>query len=289
METNQTWLVTGASKGIGFEIVRQALSRGDNVIAASRNIKGLKTAFNISSAQFLAVEMEVSDGESVKNAVAIGIKQFGAIDCLVNNAGYGFLGGIEESSDTEARANFDTNVFGLLNVTRAVLPFMREAGSGHIFNMSSVFGLVAGAAWGIYCATKFAVEGLSEALQQEVKPFGINVTVIEPGYFRTGFLDSGSLKTPLKPIADYSELTEIKRQHLFDIPGKQIGNPAKAALVVLEIAAMEEPPLRLLLGSDAVAYANSKVMSLQQGILENETLSVSTDYVSEELTQNEYS
>lgn len=284
MKTNKTWLITGASKGIGFELVRQALSNGDNVIAASRNIEGLKVAFNNSSERFLPVEVEISNEESVRNMIALGIKQFGKIDCVVNNAAYGFLGGIEESSNEEARANFDINVFGLLNVTRAVLPYMREAGQGHIFNMSSVFGLVAGAAWGIYCATKFAVEGLSEALEQEVKPFGIHVTIIEPGYFRTSFLDSGSVKTAAEPISDYSELTEIKRKHLFEIPGQQIGNPVKAASVILEISLLEQPPMRLLLGSDAMAYAEDKIDRLQKGLLENKVLSASTDYLSEELT-----
>ena len=284
MKTTKTWFITGASKGIGFELVKQALAGGDNVIAASRNIKSLKIAFNIAPTQFLPVEMDIANEQSVRNAVAIAIKQFGKIDCLVNNAGYGLLGGIEESSDEEARANFDINVFGLLNVTRVVLPYMREAGSGHIFNMSSVFGLVAGAAWGIYCASKFAVEGLSEALEQEMKPFGINVTIVEPGYFRTGFLDSGSVKTPAKPIGDYSELTEIKRKHLFDIPGQQIGDPVKAATVIWQISRLDNPPVRLLLGSDAVAYAQQKTESLQKGITDNIKISASTDYLSEALT-----
>ncbi|HMI04068.1 MAG TPA: SDR family oxidoreductase [Pedobacter sp.] len=282
METTKTWFITGASKGIGFELVKQALSNGDNVIAVSRSIKSLKIAFNISSLQFLPVEMDISSEESVIQAVQFGMKRFGKIDCLVNNAGYGLLGGIEESSDAEVRANFDINVYGLLNVTRAVLPYMRKAESGRIFNMSSVFGLIAGAGWGIYCATKFAVEGLSEALEQEVKPFGIKVTIIEPGYFRTGFLDSGSLKTPMKPISDYPELTEIKRKHLFDIPGHQIGNPVAAAAVILKTALLEEPPLRLLLGSDAVAYALLKTETLKKGIEDNTEISLSTDYMLEE-------
>lgn len=283
MKNSKTWFITGASKGIGFELVKQVLSTGDKIIATSRSIKSLKIAFNIPATHFLAVKMDITNEKSVKEAVEIGVAHFGSIEYLVNNAGYGLLGGIEESSDAESRSNFDVNVFGLLNVTRAVLPYMRHSGNGHIFNISSVFGLVAGAGWGIYCATKFAVEGLSEALQEEIKPFGIKVTIIEPGYFRTGFLESSSIKTPADPISDYSELTEVKRRHLFDIPGRQIGNPVKAALVIIETALLAEPPLRLLLGSDAVAYATAKVEMLEKGITTNTKISISTDYDFENL------
>jgi len=279
MKTSKIWLITGASQGIGFELVKQILSRGDKVIATSRNIRKLKVALNVPATEFLAVEMDIANEISARNAVEKGVEHFGAIDFLINNAGYGLLGGIEEVSDEESRSSFDVNVFGLLNVTRAVLPYMRRSGGGHILNMSSVFGLVAGAGWGIYCATKFAVEGLSEALYHEVRPFGIKVTIIEPGYFRTGFLDAGAVKLPSDPISDYTELTEVKRRHLFDIPGHQIGNPVKAAAVIIETALLDEPPLRLLLGSDALAYATAKVELLQKGIVEYAETSISTDYV----------
>lgn len=176
------------------------------------------------------------------------------------------------------QANFDINVFGLLSITRAVLPFMRQQQSGHIFNLSSVFGLIAGAGWGIYCATKFAVEGLSEALAQEVTPFDIKVTIIEPGYFRTNFLNSGSVITPANPVHAYTDITEIKRKHALNIPGTQAGDPAKAADVIVATARLSQPPLRLLLGSDAVQFANYKIDMLQAGIANNLTVSFSTDY-----------
>jgi len=165
-----------------------------------------------------------------------------------------------------------------LNITRSVLPHMRAANHGHIINMSSVFGLISGAGWGIYCGTKFAVEGISEALAQEVSPFGIKVTVIEPGYVRTNFLNSGSITHPQNPIAEYSALAEERRKHSEDIPGNQIGDPEKVAAVIIEMSHLDEPPLRLLLGSDALQYANYKIQMLQTGIDTNKNITLSTDF-----------
>jgi NAD(P)-dependent dehydrogenase (short-subunit alcohol dehydrogenase family) len=278
MSNKKTWFITGTSQGIGLELVKKVLAAGDNVVAATRNIATLSQQVSADADSFLPVQMDLTDERNIAAAVDAAIGKFGGIDCLVNNAGYGLLGGIEESSQAEVQANFDINVFGLLSVTRAVLPFMRKAGSGHIFNISSVFGLIAGAGWGIYCATKFAVEGLSEALAQEVQPFGIKVTIIEPGYFRTNFLNAGSVITPAQPIQDYTEIAEIKRKHADEIPGSQPGDPGKAADVMIDLSRSDAPPLRLLLGSDAVRYANYKVEMLQTGIKDNEAVSVSTDY-----------
>lgn len=278
MSNKKTWFITGTSQGIGLELVKKALAAGDNVVAATRNIAKLQKEMQSDTGQFLPVQVDLTNEASIAAGVAAAINKFGRIDYLVNNAGYGLLGGIEESSKNEVQANFDINVFGLLSVTRAVLPFMREAGSGHIFNISSVFGLIAGAGWGIYCATKFAVEGLSEALAQEVKPFGINVTIIEPGYFRTNFLNTGSVIVPAQPIDAYQEIVEIKRKHAYEIPGNQPGDPAKAAEVIINTAQLAEPPLRLLLGSDAVQYANYKIGMLQAGVTDNEVVSISTDF-----------
>ncbi|MDJ1480005.1 SDR family NAD(P)-dependent oxidoreductase [Cytophagaceae bacterium YF14B1] len=196
----------------------------------------------------------------------------------MNNAGYGLIAGIEESSNKEVQAQFDVNVFGLLNVTCAVLPHMRVAGSGHIFNMSSVFGLISGAGWGIYCGTKFAVEGISEALAQEVKPFGIHVTVIEPGYVRTNFLSSGSIAHPQNPIPEYTQLVKERRKHKEDVPGNQIGDPQKIAEVMIQLSQVGEPPLRILLGSDALQFANYKLQMLQSGIEANKEITLSTDF-----------
>lgn len=274
----KTWFITGCSQGIGLELAKQLLAAGYNVAATARNLQTLKEAVGNSSPQFLPLQADLVNEESVTEAVKAAIAHFSAIDVLVNNAGFGLIGGIEEASDQEVRASFDINVFGLLNVTRAVLPYMRKASAGHIINMSTVFGLIAGAGWGIYCGTKFAVEGISEALAQELKPFGISVTIIEPGYVRTNFLNSGSIAHPKNPIPEYTAIAEEKRKHKEDVPGKQIGDPQKIAEVMIKIAGSEEPPLRLLLGSDALQFANYKMQMLTEGIEANKSITLSTDF-----------
>ncbi|OXE98094.1 NADP-dependent 3-hydroxy acid dehydrogenase YdfG [Flavobacterium araucananum] len=277
---NKTWFVTGTSQGIGLILVKQLLAQGFNVAATARNKVSLKSAVGISSTQFLPLEVNLIDEESVKKAVSTTIEHFGSIDYVVNNAGYGLIGGIEESSDAEVRANFDVNVFGLLNVTRAILPYMRIAKFGHIINLSSVFGLIAGAGWGVYCGTKFAVEGISEALAQEVEPFGINVTLIEPGYVRTNFLNSSSLIASKNPIEDYTSIREGVNAHQNDLPGKQLGDPDKVADLIIKISQNPDPPLRLLTGSDAYGFANYKIDSLKTEMEANKELTFSTDFVS---------
>lgn len=274
----KTWFITGASQGIGLTLVKQLLAQEYNVAATARDLEKLQHAVGVASPQFLPLQVDLPDEQSVKSAVDSAIAHFGSIDILVNNAGYGLIGGIEESSAREVQASFDVNVFGLLNVTRAVLPHMRSANSGHIFNLSSVFGLIAGAGWGIYCGTKFAVEGLSEALAQEVKPFGIHVTIIEPGYVRTNFLSSGSIATPENSIPEYVAIAEEKRKHREDVPGKQIGDPQKIAEVMINMTRVSEPPLRLLLGSDALQFAGYKIQMLQEGIEANKEITLSTDF-----------
>jgi NAD(P)-dependent dehydrogenase (short-subunit alcohol dehydrogenase family) len=274
----KTWFITGASQGIGLILVKQLLKQGCNVAATARNLQALKSAIGTSSSSFLPLQVNLVNEDSVGAAVSTAITHFGSIDVLVNNAGYGLISGIEESSNEEVRASFDVNVFGLLNVTRAVLPHMRAARSGHVFNLSSVFGLIAGAGWGIYCGTKFAVEGISEALAQEVQPFGIKVTIIEPGYVRTNFLNSGSVATPANPITAYTALAEERRKHQEDVPGTQIGNSEKVAEVIINAAQLENAPLRLLLGSDSLQYANYKIKMLKDGIEAHKDITLSTDF-----------
>lgn len=275
---SKTWFITGTSQGIGLVLVKQLLAQGFNVVATARNVESLKKAVGNSSDQFLPLQVNLISEESVKQAVNSAIEQFGSIEYLVNNAGYGLIGGIEESLDVEVRANFDVNVFGLLNVTRAILPHMRAAQFGHIINLSSVFGLIAGAGWGIYCATKFAVEGLSEALAEEVKSFGINVTIIEPGYVRTNFLNSSSLIASKNPIEEYTAIREGVKAHQNDIPGNQPGDPEKVADLIIKVTQKAEPPLRLLTGSDAYGFATYKIDSLKNEIEANKELTFSTDY-----------
>lgn len=274
----KTWFITGCSQGTGLVLAKQLLLEGYNVAATARNLEKLKKAVGISSPQFLPLQVDLVNEESISQAVNSAITHFETIDYLVNNAGFGLIGGIEEASDKEVKESFDINVFGLLNVTRAVLPHMRKAKSGHIFNLSSVFGLIAGAGWGVYCGTKFAVEGISEALAQEVKPFGINVTIIEPGYVRTNFLNGGSVAFPENPITEYTAITEEKRKHKENVPGSQIGDPQKIAEAIISLTKVSEPPVRILLGSDALQYANYKIQMLQAGIEANKELTLSTDF-----------
>jgi NAD(P)-dependent dehydrogenase (short-subunit alcohol dehydrogenase family) len=274
----KTWFVTGSSQGIGLVLTKQLLLEGYNVAATARNLETLKNAVGASSSQFLPLQVDLVNEDSVTEAVKSTIAHFGNIDYLVNNAGFGLIGGIEESSNKEVQESFDINVFGLLNVTRAVLPHMRAAKSGHIFNLSSIFGLIAGAGWGIYCGTKFAVEGISEALAQEVKPFSVNVTIIEPGYVRTNFLSSGSIAVPENPIGEYAAIQEEKRKHKEDVPGNQIGDPQKIAEAIIGLSKSSEPPVRILLGSDALQFANYKIQLLQSGIEANKELTLSTDF-----------
>jgi NAD(P)-dependent dehydrogenase (short-subunit alcohol dehydrogenase family) len=274
MSSVQTWFVTGASQGLGAVLVGHLLDAGHQVAATSRSLAALE---KLASDKLLALQMDIADESDVRRAVQAAVDRFGRIDVLVNNAGYGLLGGVEEVSDAEARRIFDVNVFGLLNVTRAVLPVMREAGRGRLLNISSVFGLVAGAGWGLYCSTKFAVEGLSEALAQEVAPFGIKVTLVEPGYFRTNFLTGGSLLSADAPIAAYDQIRGVQEAHL-RIDGTQIGDPAQAARAMIAVVAQQEPPLRLLLGSDALTYARAKLTALGEDFDRNEALTLSTDY-----------
>jgi NAD(P)-dependent dehydrogenase (short-subunit alcohol dehydrogenase family) len=274
----KTWFITGASQGIGLILVKQLLAHGYKVAATARNLQNLQHAVGNDSSNFLPLQVDLVNEENVGAAVNSAVSHFGSIDVLVNNAGYGLIGGIEESTNQEVQASFDVNVFGLLNVTRAVLPHMRAAQSGHIFNLSSVFGLIAGAGWGIYCGTKFAVEGISEALAQEVQPFGIKVTIIEPGYVRTNFLGSGSIATPASPIAAYTAISEERRKHLEDVPGTQIGDPEKVAAVMINAVQLNEAPLRLLLGSDSYQYANYKLQMLKDSIEAHKEITLSTDF-----------
>ncbi len=278
MKNKKTWFITGTSQGFGLEIVKQALAHGDNVVATSRNSTHLQKEVNDSSQHFLPLQLNLLNEEEIKQAIDQSIARFGQIDYVVNNAGYGLLSGIEEASAKEVQSSFEVNVFALLNVTRAVLPHMRSIQSGHIINISSVFGLIAGAGWGIYCSTKFAVEALSEALAQEVKPFGINVTLIEPGYFRTNFLNGGSLITAQHPLAEYTAISEIRRKHVEEIPGHQPGDPIKLASAIIAMTKMPEAPLRLLLGSDALQFAEYKISQLQEGIAANKHITLSTDF-----------
>jgi len=278
MDTKKVWFVTGASKGLGLSLVKRLLHEGYRVAATSRSIGSLETEIG-NTADFLPLEVDITNEKSVSHAIAQTINTFGGIDVVVNNAGYGQLGTLEELSDTESRLNFDTNVFGLLNVIRNVMPHFRSRQSGHIINISSIAGFLgAFPGWGIYNATKFAVAGLTEAFSAEVKSMGIKATIVYPGYFKTNFLLKGSLQLAENPIADYKEARELEVIHDTQIIGNQPGDPEKAAMAFIELAETKNPPLHFFMGSDSFGMANSKIELLQNELSAHEVLSKSTDF-----------
>jgi NAD(P)-dependent dehydrogenase (short-subunit alcohol dehydrogenase family) len=273
----RTWFITGASRGFGELIAKRALEAGDAVIAAARKTEGMAERFG-NHPHLLPVQLDVTNEEQAHRAVAEGIKRFGRIDVLVNNAGYGLLGAVEEASREEIEPLFATNVFGVLNVTRAVLPHMRRRRSGHIINISSIGGYQAYQGWGVYGATKFAVEGLSEALHQELQGLGIHVTVVEPGFFRTDFLDSSSLAKSANVIDDYADTVGTMRNVAGDLNHAQPGNPAKLAEAFITLADAKNPPQRLPLGSDTVARIEQKNRQVAEELAQWRTLALSTDF-----------
>ena len=276
--SKKVWFVTGASKGLGLTLVKKLLSEGYRVAATSRNVNDLSSEIGLNT-NFLALEVNIVDENSVANAVAKTMDKFGTIDVVVNNAGYGQLGTIEELSDTEARQNFDANVFGTLNVIRNVMPYFRNNKSGHFINISSIAGFLgAFPGWGIYNATKFAVAGLTEALAAETQSMGVNSTIVYPGYFKTNFLLKGSMRLANNPIAEYKEARDLEVIHDTQIVGNQPGDPEKAALAFIQLAEMEKAPLHFFMGSDSFGMANNKIEILQNQIKENETFSKSTDF-----------
>lgn len=276
------WFITGASRGFGLEIARAALSRGDSVVAAARDPLAVERALG-EREQMLAVPLDVTDEQQAQAAVDAALKRFGQIDVLVNNAGRGLLGAVEEASAEEVRSVFVVNVGGLLNVTRAVLPSMRARRSGRILNISSVGGFTAwSGGWGLYCATKFAVEGLSEAMHAELLPLGIRVILIEPGAFRTDFLEASSLSRVKRVINDYSGTAGATRVWADATNQRQIGDPAKAAAAMVTIATTADPPLRLQLGTDCLARVEEKLALVAKELAAWRNLAESTDYGSTE-------
>ena len=274
--TQKTWLITGASRGIGAEIAKAVLAAGNQLIATARRKTDLH-AFE-SNPNVLTLSLDITDEAQVQAAVAAALKRFGQIDVLVNNAGFGILGGVEETSAEEVERVYRTNVFGLLNVTRAVLPSMRQRRSGHIINLSSIGGYRSTPGWGIYSSTKFAVEGITEALHDELAPLGIHATVVEPGYFRTNFLDGSSLQRTAIEISDYAETVGKVRKIASELSYQQPGDPTKLAQAMLQLANADTPPLRLPLGTDTLQAIAQKNAYVEQETAQWRTLAESTDY-----------
>jgi NAD(P)-dependent dehydrogenase (short-subunit alcohol dehydrogenase family) len=266
MKTQKTWFITGASRGFGLDITKAVLASGDQVIATVRSKTDVLAAQFNNDANLLVVTMDVTDQVQISSAVAQGLARFGRIDVLVNNAGYGLLSGIEEATDKEVKQNYEVNVFGALNMIREVLPVMRKQRSGHVINVSSVGGLGAYVGWGLYGSTKFAIEGITEALALEVAPLGIHATVVAPGFFRTNFLDESSLISSKQVIEDYGDTVGAMRDFAAKANRQQPGDPEKLAAAFVKLANAENPPVHLPLGNDTLQHFRAKTAAFEQDI-----------------------
>ena len=272
----KVWMITGASRGLGAEVAKAALAAGEKVIATGRGRDSLD--FSSDKDALFPVEMDVTNEAQVAAGVRDGVSQYGRIDVLVNNAGFGMLGAIEETPAEDVERIYRTNVFGLLNVIRAVLPTMRQQKAGHIINFSSLGGFRASAGWGVYCSTKFAVEGITEALHDELAPLGVHATVVEPGFFRTDFMDNRSLARARQQIADYAETVGKTRIFAVEKNHQQPGDPKKLAQALLQLVNAANPPLRLPLGTDALERIAQKNAFVSQEMATWLSLSESTDF-----------
>lgn len=253
------WFITGTSTGFGRSLTQEVIANGDYVVATARNIKDIESYKQQAPDRVLTLELDVHKEEDANLAVQKAVEQFGRIDILVNNAGYGLLGAFEELTDKQIRHQFETNVFGLMNVTRAVLPTLRNQRSGHIINISSVLGITSFPGLSVYSASKFAVEGLSVGLAQEVAPLGIKLTLIEPGAFRTNWAATTLDKGTKQDTDSYEETAGGLREWLKGVNGVQPGDPDRAAKIIVQIAEMEIPPLHLVLGREALQNAKDKL------------------------------
>ncbi|MEW6023883.1 MAG: oxidoreductase [Pseudomonadota bacterium] len=275
---SKTWMITGAGRGIGAEIARAALANGDKVVATARKLGQLQDAFAGADAERIAlVELDVADEAQAAPVIAAAVERFGRIDVLVNNAAYGLLGRLEEVSIADIAQQFAVNVHGVMHMLRAVLPTMRRQRGGHIMNISSIAGITGFDGASVYCASKYAIEGLTASLALEVAPFGIKVTAVEPGFFRTEFLDPSSVRYGATAIDDYAAHGSVEQAY-GAYKGKQLGDPVKLAAAVIELAAMAAPPRQFLAGSDALAMAGAALDARRTEMTAFEALTVSTDH-----------
>ncbi|CAG9274456.1 Short-chain dehydrogenase [Paraburkholderia unamae] len=274
---DSVWFVTGSSSGLGREIAALALARGWRVVLAARNPEDMASLAGEYPDTAMTTRLDVTDAASIAEAVSAAQARFGRLDVLVNAAGYGYLAAIEEGEEHDIRAQFETNVFGLLAVTRAVLPGMRARRRGHVVNFSSLGGLVAFAATGYYHATKFAVEALSESLAHEVGPLGIGVTIVEPGAFRTQWAGR-SMIASRTVIDDYAPTAGKRREATRAVSGQQPGDPARAAAAVIAALESDAPPLRLLLGKSALDVALKRLDALRANFEAWRELTEGTDF-----------
>ncbi|WP_046731406.1 oxidoreductase [Streptomyces humi] len=272
------WFITGSSRGLGLEITRAALAAGHQVVATARRAETVRERLPEADDALLTVALDVTDPQSVQVAVDAAIERFGRIDVLVNNAGSGLLAAVEESDDAAVRALYETNVFGPLAVQRAVLPLLRRQRSGHVINISSIVGFATAPGWGVYASTKFALEGFTETLHTELAPLGIHVTLVEPGFFRTDFLDPASLLTGPDTSDDYAPTVGAMRAAAEGLNHTQPGDPAKAARAVVEMTTVPEPPLRLQLGADTLQAFEAKLDNFRKEMDAWRHVALATDH-----------
>jgi NAD(P)-dependent dehydrogenase (short-subunit alcohol dehydrogenase family) len=272
----QVWLITGSSRGLGRALADAVLAAGHKLVATARNPDQLADLVERYGDQVRTLALDVTDPQAAGDAIEAAIAAFGRLDVLVNNAGYGNIGSIEDTRLEDIRAQIETNLFGVINVTKAAIPVLRKQGSGHIIQVSSIGGRVGAMGRAPYSAAKWGVEGFSEVLAKETAPLGIKVTIIEPGGFRTDFAGSSTTINEGRPEYDSTVGAAARFQRDYD--GSQPGDPAKAATVIIGLAALDQPPLRLLLGSDAVRIAEESDLARLEADKKWRDLSVSTDF-----------
>jgi len=278
MNTSKVWYITGASQGLGLTLVKKLLENGYGVAATSRNAQALKKAVGmIDSERFLPLSVDLNDADSIDESIQQTLNAFGRIDVVVNNAGYGMAGTVEEITEQDIRNIFDVNVLAAIDVVKTVLPFMREQRSGYIINIGSVAGFAGAPGWAIYSATKAAVAAFSEVLAMDVKEFGIKVTVVEPSGFRTGFLTKNSLAYIESKIDGYHTVKDTQKRYLAS-DGNQPGDPERASLILIALAESEQPPLHLYLGEDAYNRASGKIAVMTAELEEWKSTTISADF-----------
>ncbi len=273
----ETWFISGGARGLGAGIAQAALAAGHQLVVSSRRLEALQPLLGQAPERVLGLQLDVSDARAAAIAVEIAVERFGRIDVLVNNAGYGQLAAFEENRPEDADEQFAINVFGVFNLCRAVLPVMREQRRGQVFNISSMAGLAGMGGAALYCASKFAVAGFSEALAQEVAPFGIHVTAVEPGGFRTDFLDARSARFGDLGLADYAAFTARIKAGSAAGNHRQAGDPLKLGEALLALAASPRPPVHFAAGSDALKVAAEKLERAAAELEQWRELSRSTD------------
>jgi NAD(P)-dependent dehydrogenase (short-subunit alcohol dehydrogenase family) len=275
MADQKVWFITGVSRGFGKVLTENALAHGDIVIGTTRDGKA---SFSGDTRNVHLLPLEMTDPAAIRATIGKAHALHGRLDVVVNNAGYGLLGSVEEATEEQVTHLFEVNFHGTRRVVQAVLPFLRRQRSGHILNITSIGGLAPGAGSGFYAASKFAVEGFTQSLAQEVAPLGIKVTLVEPGAFRTDFLSDRSIRNIAQEIADYAPTVGATHATLAKMAGHQIGDPLKGAAAMFQIAREPKPPLHLLLGSDALRRTRDKQAQLSADLQRWETLTLGTDF-----------